>query len=127
MHRNAANTATNNMAQNIDLKIVRIAESIKRKKQYAAGCEYVHVKIDKCQLTVKYTAGICGGICDQFIDTRNRKFPVSTKALVHAVCKIEIHDVVLPEIFAKNSVISVRWSGSKTVQTPETAQPKSMW
>jgi hypothetical protein len=52
VHRNAAIVATENMTQDAHLKHVSKTGISKNKKQYAIGCEAIHISVDDCQLRV---------------------------------------------------------------------------
>jgi len=52
VHRDAANAATKIMTQDTHLEIVRKTGSRKNMKQYAVGCEYIHIEAKGSQLTV---------------------------------------------------------------------------
>jgi hypothetical protein len=59
VHHEAAHTATENMTQDTNLKMVYLAGNSKYTKQHAVGCEYVHCEVISQQLAVQCTAGIC--------------------------------------------------------------------
>ena len=75
VHRDAADVATSDMTQDAHLKVVRKTGSTQNKKQHVVGCEYMHIKVNGCQLTVSHTAGACRELRDQFIAVRNGKPP----------------------------------------------------
>jgi len=52
VHSDAAHAATKHMTQDAHLKIIRKTGSSKNKKQYAVGCEYIHIEANGGQLTV---------------------------------------------------------------------------
>jgi len=100
VHREAANEATKNIAQDAQLKIVRQTGSRNDKKQHAIGCENIHTVANGRQFTVSHTAGLHTEIRDQWMAARNGKPSSSTKAFVPIVRKIKPHDVVSSGIFA---------------------------
>jgi len=52
VHRDAAYAATKHMTQDAHLKFVRKTGGSKNTKQYAVGCEYIHIEAKGGQLTV---------------------------------------------------------------------------
>ena len=52
VHRDATNAATKHMTQDAHLKIVHKTGSHNNKKQHAVGCDYIHIEVNGCQLTV---------------------------------------------------------------------------
>jgi len=52
VHRDAAGAATKQMTQDAHLKIVRKTGSRRNKRQYAVGCEYIHIDPISSPLTV---------------------------------------------------------------------------
>jgi len=45
VHRDAAIAATEHMAQDADLKMVRKTRRSNNRKQHAIGCEYLHIDV----------------------------------------------------------------------------------
>jgi len=118
VHCDAAIVATNNKHQDTQFKIVCKAGSTKNKKQHAIRCESIHIDADDGQLTVQRTAGVGRELHDQFIAACNGKPPFSTKAFVHTVREIELHDIVGSGTFGDKSGVKrpQEWTkqGSKT-------------
>jgi len=103
VHCDGANAGTENMSLNAQSKIVNGTGSSKNQNMHGIGCEYSCLEVDSYLLTIYYTAGAHQELRDQFIAACNGKRPLSTKACVPAVCKIEGHDVVSFEIVANES------------------------
>jgi hypothetical protein len=100
VHHDAASAATKNMTQDAHLKIVFKTGSSKNQKQLAEGSEYVHMVVNASQLTVYHTAGVRWELGDQFIAAHNGKPRWSTKALVHTVREIKLHNAVSSWVLA---------------------------
>jgi len=96
----AANVANENRTQDAHFKIVPKTVSSANKKRHAIGCEYVHIMLYGRQLIEKWTAGIWGERCDQYLAAHYGKPSWSTKAFVRTVRDIEHQDVVSSAIFA---------------------------
>jgi len=99
VYRNAANAATKRMMLDSHSNIILKAGSSKNWKQLIVGCEYIHIEVNGCQVTIHRTASICRELRDLFMAARHRKSPWSTMAFVHKVCTIEHHDVFRSGIF----------------------------
>ena len=74
-------------------KIVHKIESSNNMKQYAIGCEYIHIVVNAHQLTVSQTAAGCRELRDQCIVACNGNHPWSIKSSSCTVREIEYHDV----------------------------------
>jgi hypothetical protein len=94
VHRKAAEAATKYKTQDAHLKIVRKTGSSTNKMQHALGCEYLHIMVNRSQLTLQQTAGVCRELRDQFIAARNGNDPWSTKTFVRTAHKIQHHNVL---------------------------------
>jgi len=94
MHHNAATTATENITQDANVKMVYPTVSNKNQKQHSIWCEVIHIKLDGGQLTLYYTAVVCRGLCNQCIATHNSHPPSSSKACVRTVHEFEAHNAV---------------------------------
>jgi len=71
VHRDAANAATEIMAQYAHFIIIRQTGSSKNNKQHAIACENSNISLNGRQLTTYHTAGILSELSDQFITAHN--------------------------------------------------------
>jgi len=91
VHLDAAIVATENMTQATHLKTVRKTRCSKNEKQYAIGCESIHIDVDDGQLPIWCSARVHRELREQCIIACNGKPPWSTKALGGTVREIT-HD-----------------------------------
>jgi hypothetical protein len=94
VHRNANNAAPKPMTLVEHLKIVRKTGSSKNKMLHGVGCESIHIKAMRCQLSLKYTPGVGREVSNEFIAAHDCNAPLASKADFRTVRKIEHHDLV---------------------------------
>jgi hypothetical protein len=104
VHRDTANTATNNMTQHVQVQIVCKTRCSTNQKQHTVGYMYIHTGVNNCQLTIYHAAGVHEELQDHFIAAPYWIPPWSTKAVVRLVREIEHHDVVSTGICVDNLI-----------------------
>jgi len=113
VHLNTANAGSGNMTQYGHIKMGYTMRSCKNRKQHVIRCEYIHIEVDSHQLTVQYTAGFRGELCNQLRAARNGKSLWSIMACDHTVCEMNYYDIVSTRNFADNICDTRHWEWMK--------------